>query len=151
MLLAGNILIGVGAIFCFLGVLFLILRKKTWRCTEKTEGKIVDMCVNAYRYNNGVSELGIHVKIGGSQIGNRYPVYSYYVNGREYRRANSVSFDMGSVRRMINKTVDVYYNPEKPEQSNMGTVNAFLLIGTIFTCLGIFLSLLGIVFCVIGS
>lgn len=78
----------------------------------QTEGRVVDMCMNAIGYNNGKS-----VRTGESGTGNRCPIYSYYVNGREYRRASNVAYNKGYVRSMMNKPVMVYYNPENPEQS----------------------------------
>ena len=92
------------------------------------------MCMNAIGYNNGKS-----VRTGDSGTGDRCPIYSYYVNGREYRRASNVAYNKGYVRSMMNKPVMVYYNPENPEQSSLGKMTAFALMGIVFLWLGSFI------------
>lgn len=145
MLIAGSIAMICGVVFFILGITFFVLEKKTWKSTVQTEGRVVDMCMNAIGYNNGKS-----VRTGESGTGNRCPIYSYYVNGREYRRASNVAYNKGYVRSMMNKPVMVYYNPENPEQFCLGKMTAFAFVGIVFCGLGVLFMGMGMVFIVVG-
>lgn len=151
MLSAGTIVMICGAPLLLIGVIFLVIRKLTWKCTAQTKGQVIDMCMNAFDYNMGNrGDVAFVIRTGSSSPGSRCPVYSYYVNGQEYRRAGSVAYNMGYIHKMMEKPVVVYYNPQKPEQSSLGKLNVFALMGIIFSAFGVVTIIVGIILLVNG-
>ncbi|MBQ3515542.1 MAG: DUF3592 domain-containing protein [Lachnospiraceae bacterium] len=151
MSIGGSISIICGIVLLGIGILLFVLRKLTWKCTAQTEGRVIDMCMNAFAYNKGYSgKATFGVQNGTGRTKSRSPIYSYYVNGREYRRASNVAYNGSYVYSMMKKPVVVYYNPEKPEQSCLGKMGAMTFIGIVFSGLGVLFLFMGIVFMVIG-
>lgn len=111
-IIAGCIVIGVSIIFLLIGAVLFAVGKITWKCTGETTGKIIGMCLNAFSFNQGGTgdaEIGISLGAGGA--GNRCPVFTYQVNGMEYRRASNVSWNRQQIKRKMNQQRAVYYDP----------------------------------------
>lgn len=137
MLIGVYVFEGVGAFFLILGVIFVMIGRMKFKCTAETEGRIIDMCLNAYDYNNGNSgNTAIGIFVGSSSPGMYCPIFTYRVNGVEYTRASNVSWNQGQIKRKMNKPRTVYYNPENPEQASLTKQSVFAVIGKIFIPLG---------------
>lgn len=146
MLSAGIIVMICGAPLLFIGIILFIIGKKTWKYTAQTTGQVIDMCLNAFSYNRGNSGgMGIGVRTGSMGSNTRCPIYSYFVNGQEYRRAGSVSYNVGHIYRLMRKPVTVYYNPDNPEQSTLGKMTGITFTAIIFSALGGVAMLVGII------
>lgn len=138
MLIGVYIFCGIGLLFFTLGIIFAIIGKKIFKCTAETEGRIIDMCHNAYNYNYGGSgrvAIGVHLG-GAADPGMSCPIFTYRVNGMEYTRASNISWNRGQIRRKMNKTRTIYYNPENPEQASLTKQSSLALIGKIFILVG---------------
>ena len=149
-MLIGVVFTGFGVVFLILGVVFLIVGKNT-KCTAQVQGRIIDTCGNPFRYNrekdNNFTTTGGNRR---SKDGTYAPIYSYYVNGQEYRRASNVSYTKMLVERMMKSPVTVYYNPENPQESKIGKMDAWKMIGITFSGMGILFFSMGVIFLVIG-
>lgn len=142
---------GVGMLFFVLGVIFIMVGKANFKCTATTEGRIIDMCLNAYDYNNGGSgHTAIGILMGSSSPGMYCPIFTYRVNGIEYTRASNVSWNQGQIRRKMNKPRMVYYNPENPEQASLAKQSVFVIMGRIFSLVGVISIVTGILISIIA-
>ncbi len=131
------VLEGVGMLFFVLGVIFIMVGKAKFKCTAETEGRIIDMCINAYDYNNGGSgHTAIGIYMGSFEPGMYCPIFTYRVNGMEYTRASNISWNQGQIKRKMNKPRTIYYNPEKPEQASLTKQSSFAIMGSIFILTG---------------
>lgn len=129
---------GLGMLFLVLGIIFVMVGKMSFKCTEATEGSIIDMCYNAYDYNIGGSGNGAEgIYVGGSDPGMYCPVFTYRVNGMKYTRASNVSWNLGQIKRKMNKPRTIYYNPENPEQASLTKQSFLAIIGKIFILAGV--------------
>lgn len=138
MIIGAYVFGGVGGFFLILGVIFVMIGKMKFKCTAETEGRIIDMCLNAYDYNNGNSgNVAVGIWVGSSSPGMYCPIFAYRVNGVEYTRASNVSWNRGQIKRKMNKPRTIYYNPENPEQASLTKQSAFAVIGKIFIPLGV--------------
>ena len=109
------ILIGIIALMCHIR-----LRK---RCTEKTKGKMI-----------GVDVQDAYKKVGKTDY-YFYPTCEYYVNNKRYiTEAKCSTFRF---RKLQGKEVNVYYNPEKVEDSYFEQDNTILVLAAIFIIVGI--------------
>lgn len=148
---AGTIVIICGSPLLLIGIILFIIRKKTWKYTAQTTGQVIDMCMNGFAYNRGYSgNVGVVVDNGLNNSGSRCPIYSYYINGQEYRRAGSVAYNTGYVYKMMQKPVVVYYNPKNPQQSTLGKMNGLAFTAMIFSILGGVTVLVGVILLSIG-
>ena len=108
-------------------------------------------------------EVGVsHIYVGGGQpdpkkvvvgrgaVNMYHKVYQYVVNGREYTRADSVRYDKGTVESWLGKTVNVYYNPEKPQQSTLSNGGGYKLTMIILYIAGGLLMLIGLMLLLLG-
>jgi len=122
----------IGLVFLVAGAILLIIGKLTWKCTAKTTGMIVDMCYNAFDYNRGGSgKKAVLVSTGNSGPNTRCPVFEYSVGGITYRHASNVSWNIGHIKRNMNKPREVFYNPENPNIATLSGLNVLKLLGTI--------------------
>lgn len=104
MTIAGLIILGIGAIFLVLGIIFVAVGKTTWKCTGTTTGQIVDMCYNAYDYNHGgTGNKAVGISTGGGDAMSRCPIFEYQVNGVTYRKASNVSYNKGQIAKKMNR------------------------------------------------
>jgi len=150
--IAGVIVAGAGILFLFLSIIFLIIGGMCRKCTACTKGRIVDMCYNAYDFNNGGSgRASVGIYSGGSSAGTRCPIFSYQVNGVRYLRASNVAYKINQIEKNINqaKVIDVYYNPSRPQQATLAKQGALSIIGKVFLGVGAGMLVLGIIFLVI--
>lgn len=128
---------GVGMLFLVLGIIFVMVGKVSFKCTAATEGSIIDMCYNAYDYNNGGSgNRAVGIYVGDSDPGMYCPIFTYRVNGMEYTRASNVSWNRGQIKRKMNKPRTIYYNPENPKQASLTKQSALAIMGKIFILVG---------------
>lgn len=152
MFLGGCIVAGIGTIFLFLGIIFWVIGKNTWKCTETVTGKIVDMCYNAYDYNcGGTGRVNIGVKVGGSSAGSRCPIFSYVVNGIEYKRASNVAWNIGHIKRKMKQPQTIYYNPLNPRQASLIKQSILSIIGKVFIPIGFGMLILVLVLIIFGK
>lgn len=148
MLIAGCVCGGLGILFLILGICFISRGKKNFYYPSQVQGQIIDMCVNAYAYNHGPSEDGkVKIHIGGDPDNDMYcPVYTYWANGIQYRKAHMIAWDLGTIRRRMNQTVPVYYDPRDPAKSTLSKRSPLVVVGSVFTPVGAFLTILGGIF-----
>ena len=96
------VVIGTYIVFLAIDILFLYLfvriRRKKKRCTEKVSGRIVDL--------NSTSDGDRHV--------GTYPIYEYTVLGETYKAR--ACWSSGRVPH-LRETVAVMYDPENPKRS----------------------------------
>lgn len=151
MLIAGGILLMMGLFFLLAGIILFLIRKFTWIYTAQTTGQVIDMCMNAFDYNMGNSgNVSLGIRTGSSSPGVRCPIYSYYVNGQEYRKASRVGHNRSYIRKMMEKPITVYYNPENPEQSCLGKIGALGFTGIVLSSFGAVMLIVGIVLIIVG-
>lgn len=151
MFIAGIILTGIGGLFLLLGIIFIPVGKSIYKCTARTQGKIIGMCRNAYSFNHGgTGGYDMYINTGGNDIasGTSCPIFTYWVNGAEYRRASNTSYSIGHIKNLITsgKILDVYYNPQNPTEASLQSRSPLLVIGTVFFFAGAGLFALGIIF-----
>lgn len=152
MLIAGLIVDAVGCVFLFLGIFFWVTGKKNWKDPAVTNGRIVDMCLDNISYkkaflaNTGDSD-GFKTGISGvGEEGTAFPVFSYTVNGVEYRTTGNVAYERRLVRKRIGQDCMVYYDPQDPRRASLSKTSALAVLGKIFVIVGLFLISFGIPF-----
>lgn len=142
------IIIGMGALFCVTGIIFKVVGKSPY--TAQTQGVVVDMCLNAFSYNNGGSgKVRMGVSTGSSSAGTRCPVFRYSVDDVVYQRAGSVAYNYGTVKKMLNKQRTVYYDPKHPERISLTKSTMISIVGSAFIPIGGFLLLLGVILTIV--
>lgn len=151
MTIAGLIILGIGAIFLVLGIIFVAVGKTTWKCTGTTTGQIVDMCYNAYDYNHGgTGNKAVGISTGGGDAMSRCPIFEYQVNGVTYRKASNVSYNKGQIAKKMNRQVSVSYNPENPQEASLSKRSSLSVVGLVFALVGTLFISVGCAFLVIG-
>ncbi len=146
MQVAGWILVGIGCICGILGGLFWGIGKGSGKKKAVTDGRIVDLCFDHVNYNMGGSgrvKAGIK---GAGTMRTAYPVFSYTVNGVEYRKAGTVAYNRGTVKKKIGKDCKVYYDPQNPNKASLGKNSVWAVLGKVFLPVGLGLLLLGLLF-----
>ena len=128
MIITGFAIFFIGAV---LVICYPINKRKNARCTAQTQGVLKEIRA---RYNSSGSIKDMHV-------------YSYQVNGIEYRLK---TLDHSLQVSGIGDSCTIWYNPAKPKdaQAFRGSdkyLRIFLIIGIVFTLLGIVLFILGLV------
>lgn len=153
MFIAGCILFGIGLIMIIIGIACTLGGNLTWKYDGKTTGRIIDMCLNAFDYNNGNSgKVGIGIISGGGGNATRRPVYEYCVNGITYNRASSVGWNIGKIQKKIEQAtpICVYYKLDNPAQSTITKSSVLKIVGISLSGCAALLLLLGIIFLLIG-
>lgn len=152
MILAGYILICISAIFLILGIIFFIVGKSTWKCTEMATGKIVGMCMNAYDYNHGgTGNTAAGIKAGASSSPTtQCPIFEYTVNGVNYNQASNVAWNKSYIKKKMNKPQNIYYNPLNPKQASLLKQSILSIIGKVFTPIGVGMFILSVVLIKLG-
>ncbi|MDE6760871.1 MAG: DUF3592 domain-containing protein [Lachnospiraceae bacterium] len=151
MLIAGYIVLGIGVLFILLGIIFFFVGKAVWKRCGRTEGKIIDMCYNAYSYNHGGNgKQAIGISTGNRSIKTQCPIFLYYVDGVEYKRADNVARNRGQIKRSMNQTHTVYYNLDNPEDASLIGKSIFSVIGIVFVPIGVVMLVISLVLLVIG-
>jgi len=169
--IAGIILGGIGVIAIIIGFIFIIPYKNVRQFSNnKVQGQIVDMVwdgaafnaprdraanVEYYKVAGMEMQPGTRKRIAGDRAtANMYhKVYRYVVNGREYLRADGVRYNKGAVQAQLGKQVNVYYNPQNPQESTLSngkgykiTMIALFSAGGFFVLTGITIMILGAMF-----
>lgn len=147
MILAGYILICISAIFLILGIIFLLIGKSTWKCTEMVTGEVVGMCMNAYDYNNGgTGNIAAGIKVGASSSPTtQCPIFEYTVNDVKYNRASNVAWNKSHIKKKMNQPQNIYYNPLNPKQASLLKQSALSIIGKVFVPIGIGILILSLI------
>lgn len=130
----GIVFIIIGLIICVVGV------RKQKKCTEVTEGKIVDIAREVRSGDSNKSYTG-GIQIGRVSIGSEpreiylYPIYEYKVNGNTYVEKSTTNSN-GAV---IGQTVEIHYNPNNPRDFYSGKSGIIIqiVLGIIFSIIGI--------------
>ena len=89
--------------------------------------------------------------VGRGTVNMFHKVYQYVVDGREYTRADGVRYDKGAVQSWIGKTVNVYYNPENPQQSTLSNGSGYKITMIILYIAGGLIMLVGLALLLMGS
>lgn len=116
--------IAIGIIFTCAGILVAILEiKKQLICTELTTGKVVDIS----REVRDNTDTGREIVL--------YPIYEYVVEGNTI----TAKYDRSVNGAFIGQTVDIHYNPDKPNEFYTGKLGNIIQIigGIIFVVAGI--------------
>lgn len=150
--ITGAIIISVGVIFLILGIIFCLTGNNKKKYSAITVGQVIDMCKNANSFNTGGDGEGAHfgayVTTGNTNKPktNRCPVFIYTVNGMQYKRADSISYDIRTVERMMNKPVNVFYNPSEPSDAKLSVRSPLMIVGFTFIGVSVLLLAMGIAF-----
>lgn len=128
MIITGFAIFFIGAV---LVICYPINKRKNARCSAQTQGVLKEIRA---RYNSSGSIKDMHV-------------YSYQVDGIEHRLK---TLDHSQQVSGIGDSCTIWYNPAKPKdaQAFRGSdkyLRILLIIGIVFTLLGIVLFILGLV------
>ena len=148
----------IGLILLLVGIIFVICWRYLVRYTGETTGVIIDITRAGASYNHQAEEAAagfrgdreFQVQMNANtglyhSNNNMYaPVFQYVVNGRVYSRASGLAYSKGIAQKKLGRTVQVYYNVEKPQKASLSN-------GKGYKMLGLGLSIGGILFCVIGA
>ena len=97
-----NILVGVG--FIVVGVIVILLGiRKNMRCSGRTVGRIIGV-----RESHETDDEGFNHYF-------YYPQFEYVVNGQIYRGEGNKGYSKSNKIR-IGGNINVFYNPNKPEE-----------------------------------
>ncbi|MBE6003803.1 MAG: DUF3592 domain-containing protein [Lachnospiraceae bacterium] len=126
MLIAGFVIFFIGIIFI---ISYPINMNKNSRCTAQTQGTLTDI---RGRFNSQGSTKDLHV-------------YTYFVNGIEYRLE---TLDYSLQDTNIGDICTIWYNPLKPEDAQAfhgsnSYLKTLLLIGIVLFFLGIVFTCIG--------
>ena len=91
------------------------------------------------------------VVVGRGTVNMFHKVYRYVVDGKEYTRADGVRYDKGTVESWMGKTVNVYYNPENPQQSTLSNGGGYKLTMIILYIAGGLIMLVGLALLFLGA
>ncbi len=142
MLIAGIIVLGIGALFCFMGIVFWLVGQSP--CTGQTDGTVVGFCRSAQSFNKGAFDKMCTAPCR-QDIGIRtwYPVLEYMVKGVLYRRAAPVAHDCATIQKLLGQPRIIYYDPGRPERASLSKYNVFRILSTVFIAVGAVLVLTG--------
>ena len=104
------------------------------------------MRLYAFSFNHGGigdAQIGISLGTGGAE--NRCPIFTYQVNGVEYRRASNVSWNRQQIERKMNQPRTVYYDPVNPSVATLSKQSVLSVVGKIFLLIGGVVLIVGLV------
>ncbi len=154
-MIVGAGIVGLGLIFLIVAIIVLV-KGSGKKYSAQTTGMVIDMCQSAKSYNSGGDGSGLHagvyVTTGSSQRMhiNRCPIFTYNVNGFQYNRADQVSINESTIRRMLQQPITVYYDPYNPADARLSKKNGMGLIGGIFIIVGLVMIGMGVMFVSLG-
>ena len=126
MAIAGLVLLILG--ICFV-IYYPIFKKKNKRCTALTQGRLIE------KYEKGLG--------GETTTTTTYHVYSYYVDGMEYRLDTNL---FGPQVQNVGDVVQIWYNPRNPKDSQAlhfeKGFKGILVTGIVLVIVGIVLVIL---------
>lgn len=142
----------VGVIFAVVGVILMIVTHgKKVRCTSVTTAKVVDIIRDVQRnYSSNRTNVGsganirvgnVNIGVGNGAYNDTYnttsfsPLFEYTVDGVKYVRKASTG--SSSPKYGIGEEVEIHYNASNPNEFYDGKGNASMIMGMIFTILGI--------------
>lgn len=144
------IFIVIGVIFAVVGViLMLVTHGKKVRCTSVTTATVVDIIRGVTR-NHASRNVGngANIRVGNVNIGvgngtynntynttSFYPLFEYNVDGIKYVRKASTG--SSSPKYGIGQQVEIHYNASNPNEFYDGKGNSSMIMGIIFTILGL--------------
>jgi len=134
MIITAVVLWIVSIIFIIITLKNIIVRSvKKRRCTEVTSGVISDVKeFMSRRHNYATREYT--------------PTVSYTVDGKEYNKAYTKAYNSGAY--MVGQTVEIMYNPRKPEEINKkGKSNK---ADVVMLVIGVAIGLIGVVLMIVG-
>lgn len=129
----------VGIIFLIIGICMINYRKKkVLRCTSSVWGKVKDIVRQRSHNSDGGYSYSWH------------PVFEYTIGGLTYVKESS----SGSTNSKfaIGQDVEIYYNPEDPHDYYVPNDKIPVILGKVFTGVGIVAILIALVtaFCVLN-
>lgn len=151
-LIAGIILVFIGIVFLTLGIIFCVKGNNKKKYSGRTTGKVIDMCKSAKSFNSGGDGEGLHFGVYVS-TGNTSrpklsscPIFTYTVNGMQYTRADNVAYDVSMIRHMMERTVDIFYNPSNPADAKLVVRSPLLIVGIVFILVSVLMLGMGMSF-----
>ena len=124
--------------------LFIIcIRHEKYRNTIK--GRITGISFFPYGYNHGYPEEAMNESCSHciySGMNKAFLVFSYNVNGKNYRRATYYTSSTDRAEKMIGKTCKVYYDPEKPGDSSIIKNSTYRILTVLCACVFLLLTLI---------
>ena len=144
----------VGLVICLLAVAALIVAisftavaGSDRKLSGRTRGKIVDISYSP-RYFNCESNSptdGATVGETNQQQHMAANVFSYYVNGREYRRATNYLINEFMAKKKIGEICNVRFDPKNPQKASIANGKNYKTVAIILYIAAGVLLLLGIV------
>lgn len=144
------VFIVIGVIFAVIGVIIMLTTHgKKVRCTSVTNAKVVDIIRNVTKdyssHRNNVGN-GITINIGNESFNNNshlrayntttfYPLLEYTIDGTKYVRKSNIG--SSSPKYTIGEEIEIHYNASNPNEFYTGKGNASMMVGMIFTIIGI--------------
>lgn len=114
------IFIVIGVIFAVIGVIIMLMTHgKKVRCTSVTNAKVVDIIRNVTKDYSTTF----------------YPLLEYNIDGTKYVRKPSIGFS--SPKHKIGEEIEIHYNASNPNEFYTGKGNTSMMVGMIFTIIGI--------------
>ena len=114
----------IGIVFFIIGTSIRRNRKKKERiCTSQTYGKVVDLVRRESRDSDGNYSASWH------------PVFEYHIGGSTFLKESN--FGRSQAKFAIGQIVDIYYDPENPNQFYVPEETLPNTLGTIFAAVGI--------------
>ena len=148
----------VGLVICLLAVAALIVAisftavaGSDRKLSGRTRGKIVDISYSP-RYFNCESNSptdGATVGETNQQQHMAANVFSYYVNGREYRRATNYLINEFMAQKKIGQTCNVRFDPQNPQKASIAKGNTYKIVAIILYIVAAVLLLFGVMFMII--
>lgn len=133
-------------IWCLVGVIFGLIggfmlyhrRQKERTCTMYTSATVTDVVRRRHHSTNGYRSTYFH------------PVFSYYVGGQEI--VTESHFGSSKPKFTVGQTVELFYDPDRPEryyvpEETVGNLLGWIFVGVCGVCLAIALTVfyLGVV------
>ncbi|MCI5934773.1 MAG: DUF3592 domain-containing protein [Lachnospiraceae bacterium] len=148
----------VGLVICLLAAAALIVAisftavaKSGGKLSGRTTGKIVDITY-APRYFNGESNSptdGATIGDTNQQQHMAATVFSYFVNGQEYRRATNYLINEFMAQKKIGQTCNVRFDPQNPQKASIAKGNTYKIVAIILYIVAAVLLLFGVMFMII--
>ena len=148
----------VGLVICLLAVAALIVAisftavaGSDRKLSGRTRGKIVDISYSP-RYFNCESNSptdGATVGETNQQQHMAATVFSYFVNGQEYRRATNYLINEFMAQKKIGQTCNVRFDPQNPQKASIAKGNTYKIVAIILYIVAAVLLLFGVMFMII--
>lgn len=110
------------------------------------------MCLDNIGYKKAFVAKGGdsgEIKTGVNEVGKdraAFPVFSYRVNGVDYRAVGNVAYEYRVIKKRIGQDCTAYYDPQNPQRASLSKNSTLAVLGKIFVPIGVYLILFGISF-----